>query len=78
MEDSKYKREVKLHCPTCGSKDFEFEENIDDGVKGIKCISCNRIFSKNELIEENSKNIEKNIEDIGDDIIKDLGKLFDK
>jgi len=69
MESEKYNRSVSLLCPTCGNGEFEYDE--DDLDRGIKCLSCGRIFSRDELVEENGAIIEANVEAIGEEFMKD-------
>ena len=78
MDEEKYSKKVTLHCPTCGNTKFEFEEPIGSNLKSIHCPSCNKDFSKDELINENNRVIEDNIEEIKKEVVKDLKKDLKK
>ena len=74
MKDN-YSRQFSAQCGTCGGSEFEFD---DDGGP-IRCTSCDRIYaSSDELIGENGGRIERQIQDMGSDIIKDVEKDFSK
>lgn len=72
MDSKKYDRSVSLLCPTCGNSEFEYDD--EDLGRGIACLSCGRVFSRNELIEENGDNIEANVEEIGEEVVEDVAK----
>jgi uncharacterized Zn finger protein (UPF0148 family) len=73
MNNEKYSRKVTLHCPTCGNSDFEYDPNT---TGSIRCPSCEREFSKDDLIRENREIIENNIDEIKREIVKDIKKEF--
>ncbi len=75
---------VSLYCPTCGNDQFSFmDEGIDtlsdapDGTK-IQCVDCKCIFTKAELIEANQNVISANIEEVKQDLLKDIRKKLKK
>ena len=68
MDSDKYARSVSLMCPTCGHKDFEFEEGGD----AARCTSCDRSCSRDKLIRENSLLIEAEVEDLKAELLKDV------
>jgi len=76
MDNDKYSRKVSLHCPTCGNTKFEFDDNVDPSIKSIRCPSCNREFSKDELIRENSRVINNNVEEVKKEVLNDVKKEF--
>lgn len=82
MNAEKYDRNVSLLCPTCGSTQFEYDETLEEGHAMVCCTSCDREMTKDELIHENSENINEHMEEIGkkavDDIAKDMRKSLKK
>ena len=71
MDDEMYNRSVSLLCPTCGNDQFEFDQGVDDSVEIVKCASCGREINKDNLIRENSENINAHVEEVGQQIVKD-------
>jgi hypothetical protein len=74
MDSEKYDRSIVLNCPTCGNTDFETSE--DDNNPLVKCVSCNREITKDDLINENGENIDFNVEEVADEVLSDLSKMF--
>ncbi|USI27889.1 ECs_2282 family putative zinc-binding protein [Alteromonas macleodii] len=72
MNPEKYNRSVSLLCPTCGCSDFSYEEGTDETIQIMTCASCEREFSKDELIQENSENIEEHHSEMKEDVVKDV------
>lgn len=77
-------RNVVLLCPLCGNDQFEsldsvFDELIDasDDVK-LRCSDCNSIYTKQELLAENSEVIETAVEEIKSEAIKEIEKELKK
>lgn len=77
-------RNVTLLCPLCGndqfeSMDSEFEDIKDapDNVR-LRCSDCNSIYTKEELIEENSEILDNAIEEIKKDAVKEIEKELKK
>jgi uncharacterized Zn finger protein (UPF0148 family) len=68
MDVTKYNRQITLLCPTCGCTQFESEDESEI----VKCASCGRHVTKEELIEENNENISNHVEEIGKKITTDL------
>lgn len=73
MEAKRYGRSVNLICPTCGCDQFAFEGH-DESIESAKCASCGRVFTKDELIKENSENVSEHAKEMGKEISKDLTK----
>lgn len=73
-------RNVKLYCNICGNDQFESldEEfaNLKEapGTVRMRCSDCGKIFTKEELIEENQRVIDANIEDIKREAVKEVEK----
>lgn len=71
MDADKYNRSIALHCSTCGGTDFEYDE-ADDGP--IRCIGCDREFTREELIRENGATIEAQVDEVKKEIVTDMQK----
>lgn len=72
MNAEKYNRNVKLLCPTCGCSDFSYDEGVDETIQIMTCASCEREFNKDELIHENSENIDEHLSEIKEEFTKDI------
>lgn len=72
MKDEKYQRSIGLQCPTCGCT--EYEQGVDETIEVAKCASCGRELTKDELINENSENIQEHVSEIGKQVTDDLAK----
>lgn len=70
MDAEKYTRSVAMICPTCGNREFEFGEEGDP----IRCMSCDREFTREELIEENGEVIDAELHEMKDQILGDVTK----
>lgn len=75
MDSEKYNRSVNLLCPTCGNSQLEIQGN-DQENKIIRCPSCDRIMTKEELIRENGVIIDANVDEMKEEILKDVKKEF--
>ena len=76
------KRNVSLYCPVCGNDQFscvdmELDDLSDapDGTR-IQCADCNSIFTKAKLIAANHDVIAANIDEMTEQVVKDLQKKF--
>lgn len=74
MDDEKYNRSILLLCPTCGSTQLEQAEESSL----VTCASCGRELTSEELIHENSENIQKHVEEIGQQAAQDFGQRLKK
>ena len=74
MNPEKYNRNINLLCPTCGSSDFSYEQGADETIEVMKCASCDREFTKDELMRENSENINEHFSEIKSEASKDMAK----
>ncbi|WP_159660617.1 ECs_2282 family putative zinc-binding protein [Alcanivorax xiamenensis] len=72
MNPDKYNRNVSLLCPTCGCSEFSYEEGVDESIQVVTCASCEREFNKDELIRENSENIDEHLSEIKKEVTKDF------
>ena len=73
MDANKYNRSVTLLCPTCGGDQFKYDDESNP-VETLECASCNRQFTRDELIEENGENIFEHKEEMKKEITADLAK----
>lgn len=69
MQDS-YNKNIQLRCLTCGQLSFEFNEE----KTWVKCINCGREYNGgyDELLELNQENINQELEESKEEILKDL------
>lgn len=74
MNSGKYDRNINMLCPTCGGDQFETGESADEATEIVKCASCGRVLTKDELIDENSETIEEHVKEMGAEAVKDLAK----
>ena len=71
MDAEKYNRSIALHCSTCGGTDFEYDK-AEGGP--IRCTSCDREFTRGELIRENGATIEAQVDEVKKEIVSDMQK----
>ncbi|MHB1416290.1 MAG: ECs_2282 family putative zinc-binding protein [Chloroflexota bacterium] len=76
MDEDKYGRSVTLLCSTCGSDQFAFDDESDSAA--VTCANCGRQTTRDELIRENSENIELHVADIGEEATADSAKKLNK
>jgi predicted RNA-binding Zn-ribbon protein involved in translation (DUF1610 family) len=74
LDTEKFNRAVALLCPTCGSTQFKSSELMNNETELIKCASCGREFTRDELIRENSENIDEHIKEMGKEVTEELGR----
>lgn len=68
MDSDKYTRPVTTICPTCAHKAFEHSD--DDGP--LRCTSCDRTFTHDELIRENSEVINAEVVELKAEVLVDV------
>lgn len=76
MDANKYNKSISLLCATCGCADFSYDTDSDAGP--ITCMACGRVFTKDELIRDNSEIIEQHTNEIKNQISKDLSEHLRK
>lgn len=69
MDSSKYDRSISLMCPTCGHKEFAYDESGDGPMR---CTGCDREFTREELIAENGEVISGKIEELKTEVLQDM------
>lgn len=74
MLKNDYNRKVQLECATCGSQDFEF----NDDKTYIKCNTCEREYlgGYDELVEYNQGKINQTLEDVKHEVKHDVEQAF--
>lgn len=72
MDTEKYNRSVTLLCPTCGGTQFSPVSPDDIESEIQKCASCGREITSDELIRENSENIDEHLNEIKKEVAKDV------
>ena len=78
MDASKYNREIRLLCPTCGGTQFQYDEATSSDEQIVKCIQCNRETTRRVLIDENSESINAHASEMGDEVVEDLKEELSK
>ena len=71
MKDD-YAINVEMVCPLCGGKTFEYDE-LDSPVK---CIGCNKIFTREELFDSNQENMSINMDELKKEVLDDVASDF--
>lgn len=78
VQENKYTMQVTLVCPTCGGDLFETGDDVEESTAIVKCASCDREFTKDEPIRENSENIGEHFSEMGRQVTKDTAKELKK
>lgn len=71
-------RRVYMLCRVCGNDQFEtIDERVNDlenapDETAVKCSDCGTIFTKAELIHDNSERIEMAVEEVKTEAIKEI------
>ena len=78
MDPEKYNRSVTLICPTCGGTQFSSSEPSNSESELLTCASCGRELTRDELIRENSENIDEHVKEIGKEVTEDFGRELKK
>lgn len=72
MDTEKYKRSISLLCPTCGNTQLSSSTANDPESELLTCASCGREITRDELIRENSENVDEHVKEIGKEVAKDF------
>lgn len=70
LNPEKYNQEIVLMCPVCGNTEMEYTEESDF----IKCTSCGRETTKDELIRDNGESVDLHVSEIKKELKKDIQK----
>lgn len=73
LDFEKYNKQITLICPTCGSVEFKIESQ--EGIM-MECKNCGLNISKDELKLENGEYIQAEINEIKNEVKKDIAKSF--
>jgi hypothetical protein len=74
VDGEKYTRTVSLQCPTCGGTEF----SGPDSHEVFTCARCARTLTRDELVHENSENMNAHLEELAEDVKKDAIELLKK
>lgn len=72
MDTEKYNRLVTLVCPTCGGSQFSPVSPDNNESELQKCATCGRQITRDELLRENSENIDEHLNEIKKEATKDI------
>lgn len=72
MDRHKYDRSISLRCSTCANTSFE--HSSDGG--SLRCVSCDRVFTREELIRENGATIEAEADAVKGEVLTDFRDEF--
>lgn len=72
IDAQKYDRTISMQCPTCGGTEFESES--DDDSRPVRCPACGLTATKDELIQANQEKIDAHVDEIKDELLKDVAK----
>ena len=78
MDVEKYNRSVALICPTCGYTQFGSSEPMNSETELVTCASCGRELTRDELILENTENIDEHVKEMGKEVTEELGRELKK
>ena len=84
MKLNNIEKKINLICPICGNDQFSSldvpMEELKDGFETnrVQCSDCRRIFTKEELLNENQERIDGEVEQITEDIKKQFDKEIKK
>ncbi|BDP34906.1 hypothetical protein JL857_23925 [Vibrio parahaemolyticus] len=70
MKLNNLERQISMLCPTCGCKDFTFDEQDENGV--VTCAQCERQLTRADLVAENSELITENQNEIAKEAQKQI------
>jgi len=72
VDSEKYNRSISLLCPTCGGTQFSSSKPDDRESELLTCASCSREITRDDLVRENSENVNEHLKEIGEEATKDL------
>jgi len=78
LDTEKYNRSITLLCPTCGCTQFKSSETTNSESELLICASCGRELTRDELIRENSENIDEHVKEIGKEVTDEIGRELKK
>lgn len=78
MDTDKYNRSVPLQCPTCGATQFIQSGQDHEESQLVRCTSCGRELTQDDLIRENSENLSEHANEIAKQAVEDFGGQLKK
>ena len=72
LNPEKYNRNITLLCPVCGNTEMEHEEESEV----VRCVGGGKEFTNEELIQENGVSIDAHVDEIKEELTKDIQKQF--
>ena len=75
---------VAMHCPLCGNDQFESLDVDNDDVLDapnhirFRCSDCQSVYTKEDLLEENSEAITYATDEVAKEFIADFEKQIKK
>ncbi|ATZ93961.1 ECs_2282 family putative zinc-binding protein [Dickeya fangzhongdai] len=72
LNPEKYNRKITLLCPVCGNSEMEYVEESEI----VKCVGCGKVFTNDELIQENGVSIDVYVDEIKEKLTKDIQRQF--
>jgi len=76
MDEGKYQCRLSLLCPTCSSDLFLFDD--ENEAAPVVCATCGRQTTRDELIRDNSENIELHVADMGREVMADATRELNR
>nr|WP_193904361.1 hypothetical protein [Citrobacter koseri] len=70
LNPEKYNRNITLLCPVCGNTEMEHKEESEV----VRCVGCGKEFTNDELIQENGVSIDAHVDEIKEELTKDIQK----
>lgn len=74
MKDGDFTRSVSMQCSTCGGTKFEHETKMGP----FRCVGCDRTFTREELLRENGRLIDNEVDEMAADIGKHIRDALQK
>lgn len=71
--DMKEAINISLKCGVCGNTNFEYDNTIYpriEDAKVIKCTVCNKVYTREEIIDANSTLINNTSEELVQEVLK--------
>jgi uncharacterized Zn finger protein (UPF0148 family) len=78
VADDKLSRQVTLVCPSCGCSQFSHADEGEEDGSIVTCAQCGRRLTRDELLRENSENVEAHAAEMAQEAISDAVKQFNK
>lgn len=78
MKSEDYDRHVSFICSSCGGTQFKYDDEVEEEIREYQCISCDQIFTSQELLKENGEIIDEEVSEMGEEILKDAEKELKK